>query len=114
MNSLMEYKGYHAKIEFSAEDNTFVGTVLGIDDTLAFNGDNVEELTNMFHECIDDYLEMCAEIGKNPDKEFKGSFNIRISPELHKLAMIESEARDISLNSFVQQSIEHELQASRR
>ena len=111
-NCLMEYKGYHAKIEFSADDNTFVGTVLGLEDTIAFDGDNVEELTAMFHESIDDYLEMCAEIGKKPDKEFKGTFNIRISPELHKLAMIESEARDISLNSFVQQSIEHELQRS--
>ena len=71
MSSLMEYKGYHAKIEFSAEDGTFVGNILGINDVIAFDGSNVTELTKMFHESVDDYLEMCAEIGKTPDKEYK-------------------------------------------
>lgn len=109
MNSLMEYKGYHAKIEFSSEDSVFVGHILGINDVIAFDGDSVAELEMMFHESVDDYLELCAEIGKEPDKEYKGTFNVRISPELHKRAVIESEARNISLNQFVMQSVENEL-----
>ena len=56
MSSLMEYKGYHAKIEFSAEDHVFIGRILGINDVIAFDGDNVIELENMFHESVDDYL----------------------------------------------------------
>ena len=109
MSCLMEYKGYHAKIEFSSEDNTFIGRVIGINDTIAFDGNTVDEIREAFCESINDYLETCAEIGKEPDKEYKGTFNIRISPELHKRAFIEAEAQNISLNQFVQQAIEHEI-----
>ena len=109
MNRVMEYRGYHAKFDFSAEDETFVGRILGINDTIVFDGNTVEELKQTFHESIDDYLELCQEIGKEPDREYKGTFNVRIPSELHKRATIEAEALGISLNQFIQQSIEHEL-----
>ena len=76
MNHSMEYKGYHAKIEYSAEDETFIGQVLGINDTLLFEGATVRELTEMFHNSIDDYAAVCAEIGKIPEKEYKGAFYV--------------------------------------
>lgn len=109
LSNLMEYKGYHAKIEFSAEDNTFIGRVIGINDVIAFDGENVEELSATFRDSIDDYLASCAEMGKDPDKEYKGSFNVRISPELHKKAVIKAESQNISLNQFIQLAIEHEI-----
>ena len=84
MSKMMEYHGYHAQIEYDAEDEIFVGKVFGLADSLNFHGTSVSELEDMFHQSIDNYLQMCAETGKAPEKEFKGSFNIRISPELHK------------------------------
>ena len=105
----MEYKGYHAKIEFSADDCILVGRVLGINDVIAFDGESLQELSDAFHESIDDYLTSCAELGKTPDKEYKGTFNVRIQPELHKKAVIKAESQNISLNQFIQQAIEHEL-----
>ncbi len=109
MNSLMEYKGYHAKIEFSADDDTFIGRIIGINDVIAFDGETIPALKAAFQESIDDYLESCEALGKTPDKEYKGTFNIRISPELHKSAVIKAESQNISLNQFIQQSIEHEI-----
>lgn len=109
MGQLLEYKGYHAKIEFSAEDETFVGVIVGIQDSVVFDGDTVEEIKTAFHESVDDYLNLCRELGKDPDKEYKGTFNIRIPSELHKRATIEAERRGISLNQFIQRSIECEL-----
>ena len=44
MNSMLEYKGYHASIEYDAEDNIFVGEVFGITDSLNFHGTSVTEL----------------------------------------------------------------------
>ena len=110
MNSLMEYKGYHAKIEYSDEDKTFVGRVIGINDVLAFDGENISELNAMFRETVDDYLEMCSELGQNPDKEYKGNFNIRIKPELHKQACLKAESQGKTLNQFVATAIENEIQ----
>lgn len=104
-NSMLEYKGYHASIEFDAEDNLFVGEVFGITDSLNFHGESVSELKEMFRQCIDNYLEICQKIGKQPDKEFKGTFNVRITPELHKRAALEAARQKITLNQYVLNAI---------
>lgn len=105
-NSMLEYKGYHASIEFDADDNIFVGEVFGITDSLNFHGESVKELKQMFEQSIDNYLEICDQIGKQPDKEFKGSFNIRITPELHKKVALEAAKQKITLNQYVSNAIE--------
>lgn len=106
-NSMLEYKGYHASIEFDAEDNLFVGEVFGITDSLNFHGESVSELKEMFKQCIDNYLELCQKIGKQPDKEFKGTFNVRITPELHKRAALEAAKQKITLNQYVSNAIDN-------
>ena len=62
---MMEYKGYHASIEYSDEDHLFIGEVFGVNDMLALHGSSVQELEKMFHQSIDNYLEACREFGKN-------------------------------------------------
>lgn len=106
MSSMLEYKGYHATVEYNAEEEIFVGEVFGISDSLNFHGTSVEELKEMFHQSIDNYLELCKQIGKNPEKEFRGSFNVRISPELHRKAALEAEKQKITLNQYVLRAIE--------
>ena len=109
MKNVMEYKGYHAKFEYENEDETFVGTVLGIADKLYFEGESVDELKEMFHQSIDNYLTMCKEYGKAPDKEFKGSFNVRIDPELHKAIATRAAIERITLNKYVTNALEASL-----
>ena len=111
MNHSMEYRGYHAKIEYSAEDEVFTGRVLGVNDVLLFEGGTVRELTEMFHDSIDDYLAVCAEIGKTPEKEYKGSFNVRLSPELHRQAALAAENRSLTLNQFMNEAVKSYLHA---
>lgn len=101
MSKMMEYKGYHAQIEYDSDDEILVGKVFGITDSLNFHGTSVSELEEMFHQSIDNYLEMCESIGKTPDKEFKGSFNVRISPELHRGIALLAAEKGISLNQYV-------------
>lgn len=109
MANTLKYRGYHGQIEFSAEDNLFVGHVIGIQDLLNFHGSSIDEITVSFHDCIDGYLEMCKTFGREPDKEYKGSFNVRISPPLHRSAAIQAEAEGKSLNQFIQEAIEEKL-----
>ena len=110
MRSMLEYKGYHASIVYDAEDKIFIGEVFGITDSLNFHGTSVEELNEMFAQCIDNYLELCKKIGKAPDKEFKGTFNVRIPPELHRKAALAAEAQRITLNQYVVQAIRKTVQ----
>ncbi len=105
MGSMLEYKGYHASIEFDADDNIFVGEVFGITDSLNFHGSSVEELKKMFEQSIENYIELCAKAGKKPDKEFKGTFNVRIPPELHKKAAMAAAEQKITLNQYVTKAI---------
>ena len=105
MNSMLEYKGYHADIKFDADDEIFIGEVFGIADSLNFHGQSVSEIKEMFHQSIDNYLQLCKEIGKDPEKEFKGTFNVRISSENHKRAALAARKKNITLNQFVSNAI---------
>ena len=106
MSNLLKYRGYHGTVDYSAEDGMLIGSVIGIRDSLNYHGFSIEQITESFHNCIDSYLEMCERYGRSPDKEYRGSFNIRIAPELHREAAIAAELAGISLNQFVQEAIE--------
>lgn len=69
MSNLLEYKGYHAKIEYDTEDHSLRGKIEGIRDLVNFESDNTLSIEEEFHNAVDDYLDFCAEIGKEPDKE---------------------------------------------
>ena len=113
MNSMLEYKGYHATIEYDADDEIFVGEVFGIVDVLCFHGTSIDELKRMFQQSIDNYLELCEKVGKEPEKEFKGTFNVRITPELHKKAALAAAAEKITLNQYVMKAIEKSFETER-
>ena len=109
MGSTMEYNGYHAKVEYDGQDNIFVGTVIGLNDMLGFHGASVGELMASFQNCVDNYLSWCAEAGKNPEKEFKGVFNVRISPDAHREAAMGAAMDGITMNQFVAEAIEEKI-----
>ena len=68
-SDLLHYKGYSARPEYSAEDRIFYGTILGISDMVDFQSENAKDLEDEFHQAVDEYLEFCKEIGKDPQKE---------------------------------------------
>jgi len=109
----MEYKGYHAKPVYSAEDECFIGKVLGIRDSVSFHGDSVKEFKIAFQEAVDDYLHLCEERGKMPDKEYSGQFILRVPPELHKELANEAERRGDSLNALVTEACSRYLMIQR-
>lgn len=104
----MEYKGYHAKIGYSEKDKLLVGEVIGINDSLFFHANSVEELEETFHQSVENYLQMCEEFGKKPDREYKGVFNVRLPSALHKEAVIQAGKRNQSLNDFVVSAVRGE------
>jgi len=106
----MQYKGYSCRPEYSASDHIFFGKILGIRDMVYFQSDSAKDIEREFHEAVDDYLEFCAEVGKEPQKEYSGLFNVRISPELHKKISVLAQAEGVSLNKAVEQAIQAMVQ----
>ena len=111
MNNTMQYKSYVGSVEFSEEDGCFYGKVLGIRSLISYEGTNAKELVEDFHVAVDDYLALCEELGRQPEKAYKGSFNVRVSPELHRQAAIYAASHEMSLNGFVESSIRKALDA---
>lgn len=112
-DQFMEYKGYIASIEVDTEDRTFHGEVLYLQDVISFEGVSFEELEESFHAALDSYLEWCTERGEEPNRAFSGNFPVRTDPELHRDAAIEAKRRGLSLNAFVSECIEKEIEASK-
>lgn len=109
MSSTMEYKNYVGSVEFSENDGVFFGKVMGIRALISYEGTTAKELVEDFHGAVDAYLELCAAEGSEPERAYKGSFNVRISPELHKQAAIFASSHQISLNSLVEAALKNSL-----
>lgn len=109
MKKILTYKGYLATVEFDSEDMLLIGQVIGLSDSLYFHASSTTEIEAIFHQCVDNYLEFCTQCGKTPEKSYKGSFNVRVSPDLHRRSDFEATRRDISLNQFITLALEHEL-----
>lgn len=110
MGNTMKYKGYVAKIEFDAEDGLLIGTVIGTKDLIMFECESLNEVKERFHEEIDSYLDVCKLLGKEPDKAYSGSYNIRVSPDTHRKAALLAERKGISLNKLTEIAVENYLE----
>ena len=109
MKNVLQYRGFLGSIDFSPEDECFHGRIEGIDDLIGFEGRSVDELQKSFRDAVEDYVELCRTAGKGLQKSYGGSFNIRISSDLHKRAVRKSISEGISLNRLVRRAIEKEV-----
>lgn len=104
--SNLDYKGYIGSVEHDLDDEYLHGKVLFVDDCIIYHGESVAELKQSFQNAIDEYLELCQEIGKDPEKTYSGTFNIRVTPELHRQCVKLAYIQNITLNQLVCKSLE--------
>jgi predicted HicB family RNase H-like nuclease len=109
MSNYLHYKGYIGSVEFSEEDNVFHGKVIGIKPLISFEGDTVIAIKEDFCHSVDEYLAVCTKNGTQPEKPYKGSFNVRIGADLHRRAALLAYARGVSLNALVEDAIRHSV-----
>lgn len=106
MNNIMEYKGYWAEIRYSDEDECFYGIIEGLKNTLiSFEGDTVKELKKDFKDAINHYLENCKANNEEPEKQCKGSLNVRLGVDLHNKAKMKSIEKNISINELIKDAV---------
>ena len=109
MKDVLTYKDYIGTVHFNAEDELFFGKIEAIEDLVTFEGKTVQELKSAFEEAVEDYIELCNTHGKTLEKSYKGSFNVRLTPELHRKIVKIAIKKGLSLNQFVQKAVEDEL-----
>lgn len=105
MSNVLKYNNYIAKVEFSAEDGLLYGKVEGISDLVSFESESAANIEQAFHEAVDDYIQFCKEVGKSPNKSYSGTFNVRVSSDIHRKASYLAMEMNISLNQLVEKAL---------
>ena len=106
MKDFMEYKSYIGSVHYSDEDEIFYGKLEGIRGLISYEGETAKELKQAFQEAVDDYLNDCKNNAIEPQKPFKGSFNVRVGSELHKKIANIASQKDTSINNIVKEALE--------
>jgi predicted HicB family RNase H-like nuclease len=109
MKDFLEYKGFIGSVHFLADDKVFYGKIEGINGLITFEGSTVDELETGFQYMVDEHIKDCEAENVPIEKSYKGSFNIRISPELHRRAAQMAIRRGISLNQLLSEALTKEL-----
>ena len=107
--STLTYKGLSASVEFEADDLILVGRIAGINDVIGFHAATPDALVVAFHEAVDDYLEACARVGKEPEKSYSGKLMLRVDPLLHRRLALAAELSGKSLNQLGEEALQRAL-----
>ncbi len=107
---MMSYRGYNGYFEYDEKADIFHGQVIGIRDVITFQGRSIDDLKVALKDSIDDYLEMCEQEEKSPDKPFSGKFSLRLSPEVHSKVAQAAASAHKSINSWITDVVEDNLE----
>ena len=109
---MLSYLGYSGSVKFDADEEIFHGEVSGLRDVVTFQGRSAREIKQAFRESIDDYLELCQETGRSPDKPFSGRLVVRMPSDLHRALHNLAAAEQVSLNRVIVKVLEASLDST--
>lgn len=105
-NNELSYNGYTGSIEVSIADNCLHGRILFIDDIVTYEGETIPEMTSAFQGAVDRYIAHCKESGKQPNKPYSGSTNVRIGQERHRALAQRAFRQKTSINELFCQAVD--------
>lgn len=106
MNNIIEIEGQKAVVSLDPELGLLRGEFLGLNGGADFYADSIEKLRQEGATSLQVFLEMCAEKGISPYRQFSGKFNVRLDPKLHEAAVLAARAEQKSLNEWISDVIE--------
>ncbi len=109
----LSYKGYCGSVEVSIEDDCLHGKLLFVNDLVTYEADAPAQLEKAFQDAVEYYLEKCARDNLIPDKPFSGSFNVRMTPALHRAAAMKAARNGSTLNDYVRECVASSLEDGR-
>lgn len=109
MKNMMSYKGYFGSAYYSDDDLVFHGKLEFMRALITYEGTDVKSLRKAFREAVNDYLELCGQENTEPEKPFKGTFNVRTGADLHRRAALYAKDHGVQLNKVVTDALEHYL-----
>ena len=110
MNNILKYKNFIATVQFSEEDEAFIGHLEGINSVVSFEGQSVYELKQAFEDAVESYLDFCKRKGiSESQKPYTSIFTVNIHPDLHHRAAVTAKMMGTTMNAFINKALETEL-----
>ena len=112
MKNVIDVDGHKAVVSLDPEIGMIRGEFLGLSGGADFYARSVDDLIVEGRKSLKVFLEMCAEKGIPPFREFSGRFNVRLAAEVHEAAVLAAAAENKSLNEWVADAIEAAARAA--
>lgn len=103
---ILKYKEYEGTAELDMSRGVCRGKILFINDLVTYEADSPRELQREFELAVDDYVETCVALGKEPQRPCRGLFNVRVPPYLHRDAVLRAIKDGVSLNDVVVRALD--------
>jgi predicted HicB family RNase H-like nuclease len=97
----LQYKGYEGTAELDITRGVCRGKILFIHDVVTYESSSIPGLQKEFELAVDDYIETCGELHREPQRPLKGQFNVRVPPSMHRDAVLRATKDDGTLNDVV-------------
>ena len=107
MENYLKHKNYFGSVEFSADDNILYGQIIGINDLVTYEAESVDKLKEVFIDSVEDYLQTCKSLDKEPNKFYKGVFNVRTSRAVHAYLAVLADKKQMKLNEVVNKAFDY-------
>lgn len=104
--NILKYKDFEGTTEVDVSRGVCRGKLLFIDDLVTYEADSPKRLQAEFEAAVDDYLQTCQQVGKDPQRPFRGLFNVRVPPALHRAATLRAISDDVALNDVVVRALD--------
>lgn len=106
MMNTIEINGYRAIIAYDPEIEMFRGEFTGLNGGADFYAKEIETLKKEGALSLKVFLDLCAEDGIEPRKEYSGKFNVRVPSKLHADIASAAAAHGKSLNQWVTDTLD--------
>ena len=106
---MMEYRGRRGVVIFDDEAGLLHGEVVDTRDVITFQGSSVSEVRQAFRDSVDEYLTICSERGREPDRPYSGRIALRLPSQVHRAAAAAARTERKSLNAWLTELIGREV-----
>ena len=108
----MQHRGYRGVVVFDDEAGLLHGEVVDTRDVITFQGSSVAEIQQEFRDSVDEYLAVCSERGRQPDRPYSGRIALRLPTRVHREAAVAARTEGKSLNAWLAEVIGRELRTN--
>jgi len=106
MFNVITIDGHKAVVSFDPEIEMFRGEFIGLNGGADFYASDVAGLMREGAVSLRTFMEVCAERGIEPRKNFSGKFALRISAQTHEASVLAAAAHGMSLNQWAADVLE--------